>query len=51
MIDGPWVICPLHAYGFDVKTGHCEEDSSCSVRTYAVRVQDGAVQVRLDANP
>lgn len=47
MIDDDQVVCPLHAYGFEIKTGHCPDDPSCSIQTYEVRIEDGELQVRL----
>ena len=26
MLDGDFLVCPLHAYAYDVRTGDCEED-------------------------
>ncbi|MCG8588438.1 MAG: Rieske (2Fe-2S) protein [Proteobacteria bacterium] len=43
------VICPLHAYAFALETGRCDDDPTCSVTSYPVRVQGGVVQVALDA--
>jgi NAD(P)H-dependent nitrite reductase small subunit len=47
MVDEDQVICPLHAYGFEIKTGHCPDDPSCSIQAYEVRVEDGALQVKI----
>ncbi len=47
MIDSDLVICPLHAYGFEIATGRCIDDAACSVVSYPVRVHDGVVQVRV----
>ncbi len=47
LLDGDLLICPLHAYAFQIKTGHCPDDPSCSVRSYEVRVEGGVVQVRI----
>ncbi len=47
LVDGDLVICPLHAYAFEVKTGRCEDDPSCSIKVYEVRVENGVVQVRI----
>lgn len=47
MVDGGLLICPLHAFAFDVATGHCDDDPGCSVRAYPVRVREGTVQVLL----
>ena len=47
LLDGDQVVCPLHAYGFEVRSGHCPDDPSCSIRAYAIRLEDGQIQVRL----
>jgi nitrite reductase/ring-hydroxylating ferredoxin subunit len=47
MVDGDQVICPLHAYGFDIHSGHCEDDPDCSVKGYAVRIEGSVLQVLL----
>lgn len=47
MLDGKEVLCPLHAYAFDIVTGECPDDPSCNVRTYAVRRENGTLEVQL----
>jgi nitrite reductase (NADH) small subunit len=47
IVDGGQLICPLHAYAFDPKTGHCPDDTSCSIRAYEVRVEGGRLQIRV----
>ena len=47
MVDGDQVICPLHAYGFDVRSGHCPDDPDCSVKGYRVRIEGDILQVLL----
>ena len=47
MIDGDQVICPLHAYGFEIKTGHCPDDPDCSVKVYPVRIEGNKLKVQL----
>jgi len=47
MIDGDQVVCPLHAFGFEIKTGHCPDDPDCSVKSYPVRVEGDVIQVQL----
>lgn len=39
------VFCPLHGWGFDLKTGICESRPDLPVRTYDTRVHDGQVQI------
>lgn len=45
IIDGEQVICPLHAYAFEIGTGVCPDDPRCSIRTYAIRSRGGLLQV------
>ncbi len=47
LIDDDLVICPVHAFAFEVETGRCVEDETCSVRRYPVRERDGVVEVGL----
>ena len=47
LIDEDLVICPLHAYAFEIATGRCIDELACSVSTYPVRVEDGTLQVQL----
>ena len=41
------VYCPLHAWGFDVKSGRCDEFPGVCVRTFPVRVEGDEVQLEL----
>jgi nitrite reductase/ring-hydroxylating ferredoxin subunit len=47
LLDGDLLICPLHAFAFEVASGRCVDDESCSVRRYPVRERDGVVEVGL----
>ena len=47
ILDGDLLVCPLHAYAFDVRSGACADDESCRVRAYELRVEAGVLQVRL----
>jgi nitrite reductase (NADH) small subunit len=38
LIADQQVVCPLHAYRFDLLTGQCEQPGVCSVRVYPVEV-------------
>ena len=40
------VASPIYKQHFDLKSGRCLEDETVAVRTFAVRVVDGKVQVR-----
>lgn len=48
-LDGEVIECPLHAGRFDIKTGKalCPPVTQ-DLKTYPVRLVDGAVQIRLD---
>ncbi len=45
--DVPKVASPIFKQTFDLRTGECLDDATVSIRTYAVRVIDGRVQVEL----
>ena len=44
MTDGE-VFCPLHGWGFDVRTGACSTRPDRPVATYLARVVDGKVEI------
>lgn len=47
-IAGEEIICPLHAARFNVKTGKVVAGPAMKdLKTYAVREQDGTIQVKL----
>ncbi len=41
------VICPLHSWVFDVRTGQCPRNSHEPVKTYPTRCADGEVEVQI----
>ncbi len=43
------VICPLHSWVFDVRSGRCPRDSHEPVGCYLTRTADGRVEVELPA--
>lgn len=46
----PKVSCPLHKNAFSLKTGQClDQDKSWSLKTYAVKVEEGQVFIEVDA--
>jgi nitrite reductase/ring-hydroxylating ferredoxin subunit len=47
MIDEDLVVCPLHAYAFEIATGRCVDDDACSVSSYPTRIESGILQVQL----
>jgi nitrite reductase (NADH) small subunit len=48
VLDGK-VVCYLHCWEFDLRTGACDVGKEWNVRSYAVRVQDGRVMVEWSA--
>jgi nitrite reductase/ring-hydroxylating ferredoxin subunit len=44
-LDGSEVVCPLHGWGVDLRTGQCASRPDRPVRTYPTRVQEGQVQI------
>jgi len=38
-IEGEAVVCPLHGYKFDLKTGICSSDPHLKAKTFAVTAQ------------
>ena len=45
MVVGRQVVCPLHAYRFEARTGDCDQAGICSIGTYPVEVEGDAVFV------
>lgn len=41
----PFVASPIHKHPFDLRTGHCLDDSAVRVYTYEVRVTDDIVHI------
>jgi nitrite reductase (NADH) small subunit len=41
------VLCPLHSYKFDLKTGACATDPACRINTYPIRAEAGKLYVSL----
>jgi nitrite reductase (NADH) small subunit len=48
MLDGPLVMCPWHAWMYDVRTGISNVNPEIRVPCYDVKVEDGAVLVKVD---
>jgi nitrite reductase (NADH) small subunit len=48
MLDGHMVMCPWHAWTYDVTTGVSTVNSEIRVPRYDVRVENGAVLVKVD---
>ncbi len=50
-LHGPDVLCPLHGWDFDVRTGISRYDHLDRVTTYPVRRMNGHVEIDLEAVP
>jgi nitrite reductase (NADH) small subunit len=47
MLDGPTLMCPWHAWTWDVRTGENTANPTLRIPTYEVRVEAGDVLVRV----
>ena len=43
--DGRYVLCPLHNYFFDIKTGDCKGDLCKGAKRYKVREENGDCEI------
>ena len=48
MLDGNVIMCPWHAWTFDVTTGENTVNADMKIGCYAVKVEDGQVFVQVD---
>jgi nitrite reductase/ring-hydroxylating ferredoxin subunit len=46
-IYGDIIICPNHAWMFNVKTGDCMTKFSCAIRTYQVVVEGKNIKIEI----
>ena len=42
------VYCPFHGWGFDLKTGACQDQPDRPVAVYPTRIYQGQLQIRLE---
>ena len=47
MLDGPAVMCPWHAWSWDVTTGENTANPTLKIATYEVKVEGDAVLVKV----
>ncbi len=40
------VVCPVHGYAYDTKTGECQTDPRLKIRTYPVMIEDEEIKVQ-----
>jgi nitrite reductase (NADH) small subunit len=50
LLAGDRVVCPLHAYKFNLESGECEQKNICSVNTWIVQIHDGWLHVEVPVN-
>lgn len=46
-LDGDTLICPGHAWEFDIRTGTGLNPTGCRLFTYPIRVTDGYIQIEV----
>lgn len=44
-LHGHMIVCPFHAWEFDCRTGANDFDPDIRVQTFAVRVEDGDIEI------
>jgi len=47
MLEDGKVVCPWHAYAFDLKTGGCTHQPKIAVKVYGVKIEGNDVLVAL----
>jgi len=48
MLDGPIVMCPWHAWTWNVTTGENASNPELKIETYVVKVEGGDVLVKVE---
>ncbi len=46
-LDGHTIVCPIHAWAFDVRNGECLDSPEARVPRYEARIEDGQILVRI----
>ena len=47
--EGGVIVCPIHEWKFDVKTGKCIWPGECELATYPLKVSGGDILVDVDS--
>ena len=47
--EGGVIVCPIHEWKFDVKTGKCIWPGECELATYPLKVRGGDILVGVDS--
>ena len=50
MLAGDQIVCPLHTFRFDGRTGECDQPGQCAVQAHEVTETGGLVSIRLSAS-
>ena len=43
MLDEDAIMCPLHAWKFDTRSGACDADETLRIAVYPVKVDNGVI--------
>jgi nitrite reductase/ring-hydroxylating ferredoxin subunit len=46
-LHGFQLVCPWHAWEFDVRTGECDMGPGCRIATYPASVVDGGIDLEV----
>jgi len=41
------IVCPLHAWRFNLRSGQCQENPNCLIQRFCVRTEHGQVLLKL----
>ena len=47
MLAGDAIVCPLHAFRYEMPGGECDQPGACAVKTYATELRDNDVYLLL----
>ena len=51
LLDGVELICPVHAWVFNVESGECPDEPGCQLPVYEIAHREGRLAVRLPVTP
>jgi len=46
-LHGHTLVCPWHAWEFDIRTGDCDVGPDCRIGTYPVKIDDGGIYIEV----
>ncbi len=47
MLAGDAIVCPLHAFKYDLHSGTCDQENACSIKTFPLQLQNNQVILHL----